>query len=376
MFTTQNKRVIVSVINDLATDARVKKTCDELVGLGFEVILVGRKLRNSTEIVGWSFKTKRMHLLFTKGVFFYLFFNIRLFFILLFSKSDLFFSNDLDTLLPNYLVSKLKGIPLIYDSHELFCEVPELQKTPFKKKIWESLERMIVPKLKYCITVNQSIATIFEKKYKVKFTVTRNIPIPTNLENPKSREDLHIDSKKKMILMQGAGINMDRGAEELVLAMKHVEDAVLYIIGSGDVWNNLKLLITENKLESKVVLISKLPKQALMNYTRYAHLGISIDKNTNLNYLYSLPNKLFDYIHADVPVLASRMVEVEEIIKKYDIGCFIDSHEPNHIAQRITQALNSDHYSRWKQNSVVAKKALTWEEERKGLINLVQSIKE
>jgi len=160
----------------------------------------------------------------------------------------------------------------------------------------------------------------------------------------------------------------------LVLAMKYIEDAVLYIIGSGDVWSKLKLLIAENKLENKVRLISKLPKQELMNYTMYAHLGISIDKNTNLNYLYSLPNKLFDYIHAEVPILASRMVEVEEIIKKYDIGCFIDNHEPKHIAQRITQALNSDDYSRWKQNSAVAKKELTWQEERKGLINLVNSI--
>ena len=135
MFTTQNKRVIVSVINDLTSDARVKKTCDELVALGFKVVLMGRKLQNSSPIEGWAFETKRMHLLFTSGVCFYLFFNIRLFFVLLFSKSNLLFANDLDTLLPNYWVSKIKRIPLIYDSHELFCEVPELQHTPFKKRI-------------------------------------------------------------------------------------------------------------------------------------------------------------------------------------------------------------------------------------------------
>jgi len=376
LFTTQNKRVIVSVINDLSSDARVKKTCDELVSLGFEVVMVGRKLKNSLPITEWAFKTKRMNFFFTKGVFFYFFFTFRLFFTLLFSKSNLLFSNDLDTLLPNYLVSKIKGIPLIYDSHELFCEVPELQQAPLKKKIWEALERMIIPKLKYCITVNQSIAAIFEKKYGVKFKVVRNIPVHTNIENRKSREDLKIDSTKKMILIQGAGINIDRGAEELLLAMKYVEGAVLYIIGSGDVWNNLKQLISDNKLESKVVLISKLPKQELINYTMYAHLGISIDKNTNLNYLYSLPNKLFDYIHCQVPVLASRMVEVEGIIKKYDIGCFIDNHESKHIAQCLTDALNSNDYSTWKHNLVLAKKELTWEEERKVLINLVESIKE
>ena len=135
MFTTQNKHVTVSVINDLSSDNRVKKTCQELVAMGFKVTLVGRILASSNPITNWSFETKRMKLLFKKGILFYAFFNTRLFFYLLFSKSDVLYANDLDTLLPNYLVSKLKGSKLIYDSHEIFCEVPELQSTPFKKRI-------------------------------------------------------------------------------------------------------------------------------------------------------------------------------------------------------------------------------------------------
>jgi len=374
LFTTQNKRVTVSVINDLSSDNRVKKTCNEFVAMGFKVTLIGRELPSSTPIKNWNFDTKRMKLLFKKGVLFYAFFNFRLFFYLLFKKSDVLYANDLDTLLPNYLVSKLKGTKLIYDSHEIFCEVPELQETPFKKRIWERLEKRIVPKLKYCITVNQSIANYFKKKYGTEFKVVRNIPAEVNGQPIKDRSELGIKPGIKMIVLQGAGINIQRGAEELVMAMKFLEGAQLFVIGGGDVWNKLEQLVKENKLEDKVKLIKRIPKEELANYTFNADLGISIDKDTNLNYSYSLPNKIFDYIHAEVPILASKLIEIESLISKFNIGAFITSHEPEHIAERIGWMLHSPDYKLWKSNLKQAKKALTWEEERKVLINLVHSM--
>ena len=364
----------MSVINDLVTDVRVKKTCDELVNLGYNVVLIGRKLPSSQQIPNWKFKAERMPLFFKTGIMFYFFFNVRLFFKLLFKKADLLFSNDLDTLLPNYLISKLKGVPLVYDSHELFCEVPELKKNPFKKRIWEWLEGSIVPKLTYAVTVNDSIANFYFEKYAVKFQVVRNIAPVTTIFHIKTKQELNIPMNKHMYIMQGAGINMDRGAEELVLAMRYIDDAVLYIIGSGDVWSTLEKLITENGLNSKVILISKLPKAELMNYTLLADIGISIDKDSNLNYRYSLPNKLFDYIQAEVPVLASRLVEVEKIVNTFQIGDFIETHDPKHIAEKLQQMQRSQSYKKWKENLKHAKNVLTWEEERKVLINIIESI--
>lgn len=375
MFTTQNKRAVVSVINDLVSDVRVKKTCDELVLLGFNVTLIGRKLPNSPAIPITSFHSQRMNLLFTKGVPFYLFFNLRLFFVLLFKKADILISNDLDTLLPNYLVSKIKGIPLIYDSHEIFCEVPELQHTPLKKKIWERLERFIVPKLKYAITVNQSIANYFWEKYNTKFEVVRNIPPHIPMEKLKSKKELGIPEDKRMIILQGAGINIQRGAEELVDAMTYLNNVVLFIIGSGDVWSVLEKKVSDQQLQNKVKLIKKLPKKELINYTVHADLGLSIDKPTNLNYQLSLPNKVFDYIDAEIPILATRLKEIEQLITHYKIGTFLNDHDPKHMAETIEIALKSSDYNYWKENTKLAKKVLTWEEERKLLINLVKSIK-
>lgn len=372
---TNKKIAIVSVINDLVTDARVNKTCLVLLECGFNVVLIGRELPHSLPVPDWPFKSVRMRLLFKKGPLFYIFFNFRLFFKLLFLKSDLVYANDLDTLLPNYLISKIKRIPLIYDSHELFCEVPELQNSYLKRKFWLALERKIVSKLKYTVTVNESIADVLFTQYQVPFTVVRNIAHVDLEFKPKTRSELNLPLNKKIVLLQGAGINIDRGAEELIEAMRYVNGVLLLIIGSGDVWEILKQKITEFNLNEKVQLIEKLPKTQLMHYTYNADLGLSIDKNTNLNYFFSLPNKIFDYIHAGVPILASRLPEIEQVITQYAIGSFIENHEPSHIAEKINAILNSENYLDYKKNTHKAKLDLNWDTEKQKLMHLLLSVK-
>ncbi len=374
MFTTK-KIAFVSVINDLVTDNRVNKSCMALIECGYDVTLVGRKLSNSLPIPNWTFKTIRLKMIFKKGPLFYFFFNLRLFFVGLINKTDLFYANDLDTLAPMFLLSKLKKKPLIYDSHELFCEVPELKSSRIKKIIWQKLEGYIIPKLQTCITVNVSIAKIYEAKYNVPFYIIRNISDFDQTFIPKSRVQLSLPEDKKIILLQGAGINVDRGAEELIDAMEFVQNAVLYIIGSGDVWENLKQKVSFNKsIQNKVVLINKLPKSELINYTFNADLGLSIDKNTNLNYLYSLPNKIFDYIQAEIPILASRLPEIENIILQYKIGDFIDDHNPKTIANKLNEMLYSQQLSSYKKYLAIAKKEITWKSEKEKLLTIIKNI--
>jgi len=374
---TKNKKnkAIVSVINDLVTDQRVHKTCVLLSQNGYEVTLVGRLKRDSLPLNTRIYKTKRMKLLFEKGVAFYVEFQIRLFIYLLFKPKKLLVSNDLDTLLPNYLIKKLVGVHLIYDSHEIFCEVPELQNTPRKKKIWEGLEKWILPKLAHCITVNDSIADWFNTKYKVDFLVVRNIPDVPAIEITKTREELNLPLDKKIILMQGAGINIQRGAEETVEAMKYIEDALFLIIGGGDVIDTLKKMVTELNLQDKVWFKSKMSASELIHYTRNADIGLTIDKDNNINYHFSLPNKLFDYIHAQVPILASSLPEIKNIITKYNIGFFIQNHQPKHIAECIQTMMYSKEYSTWKNNLIIAAEENNWQKEKSVWINLLKRIR-
>jgi glycosyltransferase involved in cell wall biosynthesis len=358
-------KAIVSVINDLSTDQRVHKVCSSLQTMGYEVVLVGRKQRLSLPLQARSYRTKRMSLLFEKGPLFYAFFQFRLFCLLLFSKADVLVSNDLDTLLPNYLVSKIKGSFLVYDSHEIFCEVPELQKTHLKRKIWKGLERMLFPRLIQVFTVNESIAAIYKAEYGITLHVLRNVPLLSSAPyEVKSRADLGLPEDKKIVLLQGAGINVDRGAEEAVEAMVSLPDVVLLIIGNGDVIPSLHARVKELKMEERVRFIAKLPFDQLNQYTRVADLGLTLDKDTNVNYRYSLPNKLFDYIHAGVPVLATNLVEVKKIVEQYQVGCIIPDLTAANLALILKRVLDDKETLKvWKENTKLAAENLCWEKE-------------
>jgi len=372
------KRVIISVTNDIVTDQRVIKTANLLYEMGFETLIVGRKRRNSLNFNQSNIKIKRFNLIFNKKFLFYAEYNMRLFLYLLFKRSHFYIANDLDTLLPNYLISNLKNKPLIYDSHEYFTGVPEIQNRPIVKKTWKLIEKNIFPKLKTTITVNESIAGLYEKEYGIRPIVVRNVPKSQPDFIPKSRKELNLPEDNKIILMQGGAINIDRGAEELLLSMKPeygLKNIILYFIGGGDVIKILKKMAVENQLENKVHFISKMDYSKLKHYTANADMGVTLDKGNSLNYFYSLPNKLFDYIMAKIPVLASPLPEVKKIVKNYDIGLIVENHEPQHIASKIKEMLsNENNYNKWKANTHKAAKELCWENESVILKELFETL--
>jgi glycosyltransferase involved in cell wall biosynthesis len=146
---------------------------------------------------------------------------------------------------------------------------------------------------------------------------------------------------------------------------------VLLIIGSGDVMSTLKKITQDLQLKERVLFIGKVPFEKLLQYTHHADLGLTLDKDTNVNYRYSLPNKLFDYIHAGVPVLASDLIEIKKIINEWNIGACTDDHDPKNMGERINHILNDEAgLLIWKKNCKIAAEKLNWETEEKQLIEV------
>lgn len=362
----QNKKIIVSVSNDLSNDQRVHRVCTSLSNIGYDVLLCGRRLKNSPAI-NRNYKTRRFRLIFNKGILFYACLNLRLFFFYLFNHVDVILANDLDTLVAAGAISKIKSIKIIYDSHELFTEVPELENSPRKKGIWLKLEKTFIKCAQLSYTVCESIAEFYNKKYDINMQVIRNLPF---------RRDFPDDYlvRPKNLIYQGA-LNKDRGIDLMISAMKYINGYNLIIAGKGDLENDLKELVKIHNLDEKVVFTGNLNFDELFELTKSARIGFSLEQGNSLNYKYSLPNKIFDYIQAGVPVICSNLPEMRNIIDKYGCGMSVSPKNAQEFASFINELLNDDYkLISFHKNCEIAAETLNWENEEKELERIVKYI--
>lgn len=357
-------RVIVSVISDLVTDQRVHRTAQTLHEMGFEVLLTGTRKRKSLPLNNRDYKTKRISMFFQKGFLFYAEWNIRLFFFLLFKPAGILLANDLDTLPANYLASKINTRLLVYDTHEFFTGTAELYNRPLVKKIWQCIEDFLFPKVKYVYTVNKSIAALYRNRYGKELHVIRNLPYKQKAIQQTAGFDL--PAGKKILLVQGTGLNENRGLEELVTAMGLLpEQFILVVAGGGLVIDTLKNIAAAQHLQQRIIFTGVLEPGRLQQLTPMAWCGFSLDKSLNINQEASLPNKLFDYIAAGIPVIVSDIREVTAIVKEFEIGVIVSGVSPAAIAAAVLEMeANSTGYQRFKINTAAAHEILNWENEQ------------
>lgn len=359
------KRLLFTVTNDLTYDQRMIRICTSLAEAGHNVTLIGRKLPDSQPLQSRPFHQKRIRCLFKKGKSFYAEYNFRLFFYLLFKKSNLICAIDLDTILPCYSISKIKGVKRVYDAHELFCEMKEVVTRPKIYKAWKRIEKFTVSKFKYGYTVCQPIAEEFKKMYGVDYTVIRNVPLIRDLNIP--------EKKEKYILYQGA-VNEGRSFETLIPAMQEI-NARLIIVGDGNFMSQAKELVENNKLSEKVIFTGKLSPDELYNYTLNAWIGVTLFENNGLSNYYSLANRFFDYINAGIPQLCVDYPVYREVNKNTSIAVLISDLAPESISKHINQLLeNGLLYQKLQQNCLIARKELNWQQEEKKLIAFYNSI--
>ncbi len=369
----ESMKIYATVINDLTYDQRMIRICTSLADAGHDVVLVGRTLAKSKLIIPQKFKQKRLRCWFNKGKLFYLEYNIRLFFFLLFQKFDVVCSVDLDTILAAYVVCKIKGKTQVYDAHEYFTEVPEVVGRPNVQKVWEQVAQFTIPKIDYCYTVCESLADIFQEKYQSHFEVIRNVNYRKQVKNNSS--NIFDFSSSKVFLYQGA-LNEGRGLEATIAAMQGIENAQLWLAGEGDLSQGLRQLVKEKRVEDKVRFLGYVLPKDLPELTQKAFVGLNLLENKGLSYYYSLANKTFDYMQAGLPALHMNFPEYQKINAQYEVALLLDDLEIETIQQAFNRLLSDEHlYIRLQENCRKAAPEFCWEKEEKKLIQFYQKLK-
>ncbi|HMU47002.1 MAG TPA: glycosyltransferase [Chitinophagaceae bacterium] len=359
------KKIFFTVTNDLTYDQRMKRICSTLSENGYQVCLIGRRLRTSVTLSKEKYFQKRIRCWFNKGKLFYTEFNIRLFFYLLFKKIDAICAIDLDTILPCLTISRLKKITRIYDAHELFTEMKEVITRPGIHKFWSGVEKKAVPKFELGYTVSNGLSNEFKRRYGVRYETIRNMPVLKEFDTGITRE--------RFILYQGA-VNEARGFEFLIPAMKKI-DCSLVICGSGNFTEQLHQLIKENKVEGKVDCRGMVSPDELWKISQQAWIGIHVPEAEGLNQYLALPNKFFDYIDAGLPQVTVGYPEYKKINDEWDIALLIEKPDAEIIAETVNHLLQNDVlHQKLMQNCFKARKILNWQEEEKKLLSFYQKV--
>ncbi|WP_027378605.1 glycosyltransferase [Chryseobacterium daeguense] len=359
------KKIITSAFSNLYTDQRIEKVCRTLHENGYDIELIGNDW-NGAEKMSRPYPFSRIKLISKSLKTAYFEFNWKLYQELKkkTDKNTILHANDLDALLPNYLIAKKLNIPLVFDSHEIFSEMPAIQ-GKMSQKLWRYLEKKIIPNIKYMITASSGYANWFKNRYGINAAVVQNAPRKSDF-NPKI-----LNNNPKILLYQGV-INPFRGIDKAILAMHHLDNVIFKIAGDGPKKKEYKAFVVKENLQQKVQFLGKLLPEELRKITITADCGMSIEENGGESYFYSLPNKVLDCIQARVPLILSNLPEMQNIKSKFDIGEIISDHQPENIAAAIQSVLNKGREN-YQPELEKAANILCWENEEVKLLEVFKS---
>ncbi|HKK76557.1 MAG TPA: glycosyltransferase [Saprospiraceae bacterium] len=368
-------KIICTATNDLTYDQRMIRICSSLAKAGFEVLLIGREKHDSIPLQKRPFQQIRLRCRYNQGKLFYLEYNIRLLLHLSRAKYDLLCAVDLDTLAPAFFWSRLRKKPMVYDAHEYFTEVPEVVNRPLVKAVWSALARFVIPRLEFAYTVGPQLARIFTERYGTDFTVIRNLPSQQKNAITSAASLPKRETNDFILLYQGA-LNQGRGIETVIEALSLLPHSVqLWLVGEGDLSIFLRKLTKEKRLQDRVHFLGYRQPEELKTITPQADLGLNLLENKGLSYYYSLANKCFDYIQAELPAIHMDFPEYRALQAEHPAFVLLPDLAPAPLAHLIMElSRDNQKYAALQAACGVAAEALTWEKEERKLLAFYEEV--
>ena len=285
-------------------------------------------------------------------------------------NADIYQSNDLNTLIQGVICSKfrLKPRPLIYDSHEV-----QTDRTGYNKNIVKVMESNLLRFVDVMMVENHTRAAHNEELYGFYPYTLYNYSEYYNIED-KEAIDIHaevrIDEDEKILLYQG-GLQAGRGLHNLINAMPYVDEGILVFIGDGKLKDELKQQVVDMGLQQKVKFIGRVDYKDLARYTKNAYVGFQVLQNICFNHYSASSNKLFEYLMADVPVIASDLPEIRKVFNQYNVGELVNPDDPQSIAKAINKIVQDETmHASYVEGAKQAKHVYNWNNEKEKLYDV------
>ena len=293
------------------------------------------------------------------------------------STAALYHASDLYTLSACAAAARKNGTQYSYDSRELYAHVAATRGRPWVRWWWSRLEGKLISGAACVFTVSDSIADRLEVTYKIERPiVVHNVPEVDPLsETASSTADInYVPPQTMAVLLDDRGLasnvpilvhlgqmKKDRGCENLIKAMPSVRKAHLVFLGFGPLELKLKELVGALRLHDRVHFIAPVPPRAVHIALTGATIGITMLEDTCLNHRFALPNKLFDYLKAGLPVLSSNLTEVKRVVDLHECGMVVNPASPEDIANGINTMIDSPLLSIWAENARTASETFSWD---------------
>ncbi len=290
--------------------------------------------------------------------------------------ADIVLAHDLNTLPVAALAARRLGARLLYDSHEVFAELPA--HSPLARRRWLLVERALLPRVEAMWMSSPGHAEVFAANHGVPVPpVIINVPSmdpdPLAAGVPDLHTELDLDPELAIALYIG-GVYPHRPLRMVVDAVRELEDCAAVIMGPGlpSYMDELRGRADELGIADRVRVASAVPIADVVRYAAAADVGIIPFLNTSLNNFHGLPNKIFEYIAAGTPVVASDFPQLRAVIDRHQVGLTFDPDQPGALTEAIQGVLGDpERLAMWRANAAAAATQLNWEVESRRLLEIV-----
>ncbi|MFC1770983.1 glycosyltransferase family 4 protein [Candidatus Margulisiibacteriota bacterium] len=375
----KTKNILHILMHEYVLDSRVKNETESLQKTGYSVTvfcLTGNntkktEIRNNVKIVRHGFGSKKTIKIFSTIV--------GMFFKAMLQKYKIIHVHDITALPIAFIIAKLKRIPFIYDSHELWAKAEHNTNSKLAIHGAITIEKIIAHKASQIITVSDSIRDHLKISFNnPNVTTIRNIPSYTQKGKYNIfREKHNIPQDTPIFIYQGL-FSKSRGVHIILDALLKTDRNMRFkfiFLGFGDFAEEMKKIIKENHLESTAMVLDPVPQEILLQYTKSADIGVHAIANTCLSHDYCLPNKILEFMQAGLAIVCTNLTELSKFINTNHIGLTFENNNPQDLAAKIEQlATDKELLLKYKSEAQKLSKKITWENEAEKLFGIYEKL--